>query len=149
MARRRGRMHIIRLRPVHGGPSGPGGWTEWTVEIDGRVEGERFNSKAQAVSYARWRAKQFLRARVEGANEGRRRRRRRNPSGGGYSLKTLGWTLLVAGLTAGVGAVVIYYVNKELTASEPKTPEPALDVSISGQWADWAKKTFPPFDKVA
>lgn len=64
-------------------------------------------------------------------------RRRSNPvKSSDHTLKTLGYTLLVAGLTAGVGAVVIYYVNKKL---EPPPKEDALDIKIGGTAADQAK----------
>lgn len=65
-----------------------------------------------------------------------RKKRKHNPAKSSNTLKTIGFTLLMAGLTAGVGAVIIHFVNKKL---EPPPKEDALDIKVGGTAADQAK----------
>lgn len=74
----------------------------------------------------------------------RRRKHRRNPTSD-RSLKAIAWTVGITALTAAVGAVVVYYVNKKL---QPAPAKPALEVS--GQWPDTVKQWLnQPGTKVA
>lgn len=75
----------------------------------------------------------------------KRRRARRNPRDG-YTAKQIAWTVAITAITAATGAVVIYYVNKKLQPQgQIPAEEPALDVKVTGQWADATKKLlYPP-----